>query len=116
MKRTLLVSLALITFFAAFGQYRGLPVRTSGSTKVNAITNISPGGILQHEQVAVPPAITGFRDLELEIGTTNFDIQTTQHRTSLTAVLDTISSTAVAGARTRRTKWKAAAPAILLTR
>ena len=75
MKRILLISLALTTFFAAFGQYRGLPVRTSGSTMAKAITNTPPGSISQQEQAAVPPA-AGFRDLEQEIGTTNFDIQT----------------------------------------
>lgn len=60
---------------AAFGQYKGLPIRTIGNTKVRAITNPDPGGISQ-TQPAIPQAVTGFRATEEQIGKTNFDIQT----------------------------------------
>ncbi len=60
----------------AFGQYHNLTVKANG-TIAKAITNPSPDGsptII--ELPAVPPATTGFRSQEKEIGTTNFDIQT----------------------------------------
>ncbi|MBK8567890.1 MAG: T9SS type A sorting domain-containing protein [Saprospiraceae bacterium] len=76
MKRALLMTFTLSIAFVAFGQYRGLPVRTIGNTKVKAITNVDPGVGIVTEQPAIPLA-TGFRSTEEEIGTTNFDIQTT---------------------------------------
>ncbi len=76
MKRALLITTIFSFAFVAFGQYRGLPVRTNGSTMVKAITNVHPGGGIVLEQPAIPPA-TGFRSTEEEIGTTNFDVQTT---------------------------------------
>lgn len=75
MKRALLITFTLSIAFVAYGQYRGLPVRTNGNTKVKAITNVHPGGGIVMEQPAIPTA-TGFRSTEEEIGTTNFDIQT----------------------------------------
>ncbi len=76
MKKTLLLALLLSGFVAAFGQYKNLSVNANG-TKAKALLNPPPGGInTSNELPAVPPAISGFRAQEKEIGRTNFDIQT----------------------------------------
>lgn len=74
MKRTLLTSLTLICFLTAFGQYRGLQVR-GANNKVLAITNPNPDGTTPIQQQPAVPTVAGLRNLEEEIGKTNFDIQ-----------------------------------------